>query len=84
MKKGDLLHIPQASRCRKLECNDNIISEEIMCEKPQVALFVSEHFSGAYKVFMNGQYWHVDKTSVYPLRVLKERRKYGGQASRSI
>jgi hypothetical protein len=84
MKKGDLLHIPQASRCLKLECNDNIISEEIMCETPQVAIFVSEHDSGACKVYMNGHYWHIDKTSVYPLRATKTRRKYGGQASRSI
>jgi hypothetical protein len=64
-KIGDLVWIPEKSRLLWARKEDKIISRTKITADPDVAVVVSEYNESAYCIFIDGDYWLIDKNEIY-------------------
>jgi hypothetical protein len=62
---GDLVWIPEKSRLLWARKEDKIISRVKITNDPNVAVVVSEFNEQSYCIYVDGDYWLIDKSEIY-------------------
>jgi hypothetical protein len=62
---GDLVWIPEKSRLLWAQKEDKLIRRIKITSDPNVAVVVSEFNEQSYCIYVDGDYWLIDKSEIY-------------------